>query len=108
MAPERTGPGYEPDTGRLDSWRSIAELGESHSARVLVEAKGTAVQTPRREIALDSPGFCAGWHAPDPGCRWTGGDATLAVSGIREMSFAVSMVGTYWQEAALRRVRVAS
>jgi autotransporter passenger strand-loop-strand repeat protein len=51
----------------------------------------------RREVSPESPGLAAGWHAPEPGWRWTDGDGELLLSGVRELAFEVAMTGTYWQ-----------
>lgn len=34
-----------------------------------------------RAVALDGPALGKGWHAPEPGHRWTGGDAALRLGG---------------------------
>jgi hypothetical protein len=60
-----------------------------------------------REVALDSPGLAAGWHAPEPGWRWTDGDAALAVAGARDAAFELALTGTYWHDEEVRRVRAA-
>jgi hypothetical protein len=52
-----------------------------------------------REVALDSPGLCAGWHAAEPGLRWTDGDARIAVADARAISFSVAMTGCYWRNS---------
>lgn len=52
------------------------------------------------EVALDSEAFATGWHAPEPECRWTNGDATLTVAGKRIMEFELLMTGTYWRDEA--------
>jgi len=61
----------------------------------------------RREVGLDSPGLGRGWHAPEPGWRWTDGDGTLAVAGMRELEFEVAMTGRYWQGPATGHGRAA-
>jgi hypothetical protein len=60
-----------------------------------------------REVSLDSQGLSAGWHALEAGWRWTDGDATLALAGIRELAFDVALVGTYWREQERREVEAA-
>ena len=72
---------------------------------------GVAVGALRRDgadLALDDPALAAGWHAPEPGWRWTNGDAAIRVAGARRIGFAVAIVGHYWQTntAALRQVPV--
>jgi len=51
----------------------------------------------RREASLESPALGSGWHAPEPGWRWTNGDAELALTEVRELAFEVAMTGTYWR-----------
>jgi len=51
-----------------------------------------------REAALDSPALAAGWHAPEPGFRWTDGDAALDVADARHLSFTLAMTGRYPSE----------
>ncbi len=36
-------------------------------------------------VALDGPALGKGWHLPEPGHRWTGGDAALWVGGARRL-----------------------
>lgn len=50
-----------------------------------------------REVSLESTGFRDGWHAPEPGLRWTNGDGVLAVAGAREMMVEIAMTGRYWK-----------
>ncbi len=52
-----------------------------------------------RQVALDSPGLCAGWHAAEPGLRWTDGDGRIAVAGACALSFSVAMTGRYWRNS---------
>jgi len=60
-----------------------------------------------REVCLDSPALHSGWHATEPGCRWTDGDAEIAVAGSRELIFEVAKAGTYWQYEPCGQVRSA-
>ncbi len=53
-----------------------------------------------REAALDSPALHAGWHRPEPGWRWTTGDAAIAVDGARHLAFTMAITGRYWAGAA--------
>jgi hypothetical protein len=48
-----------------------------------------------RPAALDDPRLTSGWHAPEPGWRWTDGDAGLALGGVRELAFDLAMTGNY-------------
>ena len=50
----------------------------------------------RREASLDSPGLASGWHAPEPGWRWTDGDAVLELAGVRELELEVALTERYW------------
>jgi len=52
-----------------------------------------------REMALDSPGLSAGWHAAEPGLRWTDGDGRIAVAGVRTVGFSVALTGRYWRNS---------
>jgi hypothetical protein len=56
-----------------------------------------------REVSLESPGLCDGWHAPEPAWRWTDGDAGLAIAGVRMLSFTVALTGSYWVKPLRRR-----
>ncbi len=38
-----------------------------------------------RSVALDGPALGKGWHRPEPGHRWTGGDAALWLGGARRL-----------------------
>ena len=60
-----------------------------------------------RQVALDSPGLAAGWHAPELGWRWTDGAADLAIPGVRELTFEVAMSGSYWRLGDRRELRAA-
>jgi hypothetical protein len=53
-----------------------------------------------RPMTLDAPAFGAGWLHPEPGLRWTGGDAAIALNGARELSVTVGVTGLYWDRAA--------
>ena len=48
-------------------------------------------------VPLDDLRLSSGWRDPEPGWRWTDGDAGLALAGIRELRFRVVLEGTYWQ-----------
>ncbi len=49
-----------------------------------------------RQASLHSPALGTGWHAPEPGWRWTNGDAAVQVAGARELAFDVLPMGRYW------------
>jgi hypothetical protein len=61
----------------------------------------------RREVSLASPGLTAGWHMPEPGWRWTDGDALLALAGVRELAFELAMTGSYWRDTLRTQARAA-
>ncbi len=44
--------------------------------------------------------FLAGWHAPEAGWRWTDGEATLDVTGARQIGFDLLPLGLYWVDDA--------
>ena len=48
-----------------------------------------------RPIALDDPRLSSGWHQPEPGWRWTTGNAGLALAGVTELGFDLALTGTY-------------
>jgi autotransporter passenger strand-loop-strand repeat protein len=85
-------------TGRLVSrvWVPGQMRPDEDDARSLGVAI-SRVWRDRREVNLGSDGFSAGWHAPEPGWRWTDGNARLALTDVRELAFEVAMTGTYWQ-----------
>jgi uncharacterized repeat protein (TIGR03803 family) len=50
-----------------------------------------------RAVDLGSEALATGWHAPEPGWRWTDGDAALAPAGARELAFDIAITATYWR-----------
>ena len=50
--------------------------------------------------AVDDTRLTDGWHAPEPGLRWTDGDAGVALAGVRELAFDVAVIGKYWADGA--------
>ena len=44
---------------------------------------------------------------PEPGWRWTDGDAAIAAAGARELAFEIAMTGTYWRLGDRRELRAA-
>ncbi len=69
---------------------------------------GVAVASLRvRGRALPASAFGAGWHAPEPGWRWTDGDAALALSPLPRpatLALALAPVGArYWAAGAAAR-----
>jgi collagen type I alpha len=59
------------------------------------------------EVSLESPGMSTGWHTPEQGWRWTGGDAKVMLSGVQELAFEVVMTGSYWQDREPDEAQVA-
>jgi hypothetical protein len=49
------------------------------------------------ELALDGSRLGAGWHAPEPGLRWTDGAAAIACRGGRMLEVTLAPLGRYWQ-----------
>jgi hypothetical protein len=49
-----------------------------------------------RQIPLDDSRLSSGWHAAEPGWRWTDGDAGLALGAGGELAFTCALTGTYW------------
>jgi collagen type I/II/III/V/XI/XXIV/XXVII alpha len=47
--------------------------------------------------ALDLASLGAGWHAPEPGLRWTDGSGAIALDGARELAVRLALTGRYWQ-----------
>ncbi len=50
-------------------------------------------------IALSAPSLHNGWHAVEPGLRWTDGDATLRVDGARQLAIRLADFPRYRVEA---------
>jgi hypothetical protein len=46
--------------------------------------------------------FGRGWHVPEPGLRWTDGDASLATNGATLLELTLAPLMRYWQQPALR------
>jgi hypothetical protein len=55
----------------------------------------TGLMLDGKPIALDDARLTAGWHAPEPGLRWTSGDATLLTRGARTLTLALFHDATY-------------
>ena len=56
-------------------------------AVLAVEAEA---ETGWHAVALDGPALGKGWHLPEPGHRWTGGDAALWLGGVRRLRFRLA------------------
>jgi hypothetical protein len=52
-----------------------------------------------RLVPLTDPCLGAGWHAPEPGLRWTDGDAVIATGGARRLAVHALPILRYWTEA---------
>ena len=48
-----------------------------------------------REAARDSAALATGWYPAEARLRWTDGDATLLVEGVRELAFTLAATGQY-------------
>jgi hypothetical protein len=96
-------------TGRLVSRRfQPARLGpdsdddrELGVAVLALALDGTAAD-------LSGPILGAGWLMPEPGLRWTGGDAAIALAGVRELAVTIGRIGIYWQPPAPSVSRIAA
>lgn len=70
--------------------------GHGHDPRRLgVAVRGLSLDG--EPLALDDPRLAAGWHAPEPGWRWTSGDAVIATAGARELAIDLAITGRYWR-----------
>jgi len=49
-------------------------------------------------IPLDDTRLSTGWHAPEPGWRWTMGDAVLQLDRAGLLTFTLAVPGTYWRD----------
>jgi hypothetical protein len=58
-------------------------------------------------LALDDPRLAAGWHAPEPGWRWTAGPAGLPAADACLVELRLKPYGRWWQEPAAREARAA-
>jgi serralysin len=80
------------------TWVPLQMCAEPHGdARRL----GVAVADVRLDdvpVALHDPRLSAGWHAAEADFRWTGGNATLDVSGARKFAFRLASTGIYWRD----------
>jgi hypothetical protein len=84
---------------RLLSRATIAAHGEPHSTdyRRLGLAV-TALALDGVELPLDSARLGTGWHAPEPGLRWTDGAASLALAGARGLTVRFAALLRYWTD----------
>jgi hypothetical protein len=49
------------------------------------------------KLALDDARLAAGWHAPEPGLRWTDGAAVIRTDGARMLTLDRAPLGSYWR-----------
>jgi hypothetical protein len=49
-------------------------------------------------LPLDDARLGAGWHAAEPGWRWTDGDAAILAGGAGLLEFELAMAGLYWRD----------
>ncbi len=59
------------------------------------------------KIALDDPRLGAGWHAPEPGLRWTDGAASVACGDGKVLEVTLAPLGRYWQADPAARMAAA-
>ena len=55
-----------------------------------------ALRLDGESIALDDPRLGAGWHAPEPGWRWTDGRAAVSLAGESCLDVTVALAQRYW------------
>jgi hypothetical protein len=53
-------------------------------------------------INLDDDTLVRGWHAAEPGLRWTEGDAELPCGADRVVEVRICVAGRYWATEAGR------
>jgi hypothetical protein len=51
-------------------------------------------------LALTDTRLGPGWHAAEPGWRWTDGDATIAAGSARTLEIELAMGALYWDDDA--------
>lgn len=60
-----------------------------------------------RAVSLDDSRLAAGWHQPEPGWRWTDGEAVLKLEGASELKVDVAITLTYWVAEPVRKAQAA-
>jgi hypothetical protein len=45
--------------------------------------------------------FLGGWHAAEPGLRWTDGEAELITGDARHLRFTLAIAGSYWTRTSV-------
>lgn len=58
-------------------------------------------------LALDDPRLAAGWHAPEPGWRWTAGPAALPAADACLVELRLMPYGRFWRARPAARERAA-
>jgi serralysin len=81
------------------SWTPLEMADVSADPRPLGIAV-TGLRLGGRRLALNDARLEAGWRAPEPAWRWTGGDATVLTHGARVLEFRIAAVGRYWAGVA--------
>jgi hypothetical protein len=87
-------------TLRSRTWIAAEVIPESGDTRSLGVAIAR-ITMDGRELPMDSPALSAGWHAQEPGWRWTDGAADIEFAGASELRFTVAMTGSYWRPSDL-------
>ncbi len=77
-----------------------ADIGADTADHRMLGVAVAAIMVDGVAIALDGPELGRGWHAPEAGWRWTGGDAEMNVAGAREIAVSVAMSARYWRRPA--------
>jgi hypothetical protein len=67
----------------------------------------TSLVADGRRLELDDPRLTAGWHAPEPGLRWTDGAAHIALPPSTTLAVEYLVPGpTYWlRPSAIRQAQ---
>ncbi|OJY65292.1 MAG: hypothetical protein BGP12_19035 [Rhodospirillales bacterium 70-18] len=78
---------------------------QMHADRDDHRSLGVAV----RWLALDGravrlEGLAEGWHAPEPGLRWTDGAGRIDLHGARRLELHLAALGDHWVAPAARRL----
>ncbi len=58
-------------------------------------------------IHLDDPKLTTGWHQPEPGWRWTNGEATITANNTKTLEIQLALTTTYWTTQPTRTARAA-
>jgi parallel beta-helix repeat protein len=71
--------------------------GHGHDPRRLGVAV-SAIRLDGTSLPLDDARLGAGWHPPEPGWRWTAGNAAIATAGAQEVALSLAITGRYWRD----------